>query len=97
MKKSHGSSVQGRQANAKGSATERKKIDFSDIPEMSEAQLAGMRRVGRPSLGELPRNAVSIRLDQSVLAGVKRRAAAQQQPYQSLINEILEKAMRRAG
>lgn len=64
---------------------------------MSEKQLAGMRRVGRPSLGELPRKAVSIRLDQGVLAWVKSRAAARQQPYQSLINEILEKAMRRAG
>jgi predicted DNA binding CopG/RHH family protein len=64
---------------------------------MSEAQLAGMRRLGRPSLGELPRKAVSIRLDQHVLEWVKRRAATRQQPYQTLINEILEKAMRRAG
>jgi hypothetical protein len=28
------------------------KIDFSEIPETSDAQLAAMRRVGRPSVGE---------------------------------------------
>ena len=56
-----------------------------------------MRRIGRPPIGDLPRKSVSIRLDQGVLEWVKRRAAAQDQPYQSLINDILQKAMRRAG
>lgn len=97
MKKSPASSAPGRRVAAKGNATKRPKIDFSDIPELSDDQLAGMRRVGRPPVGDLPRKAVSIRLDQRVLEWLKRKAAAQDQPYQSLINEILEKAMRRAG
>jgi uncharacterized protein (DUF4415 family) len=55
-----------------------------------------MKPVGRPPLGELPRRAVSIRIDQRVLEWVKRRAAEKDQPYQSLINEILQRAMRRS-
>lgn len=74
-----------------------RKTDFSEIPEMTDAQLASMRRVGRPPIGDQPRKAVSIRLDQGVLEWVKKSAAARHQPYQTLINEILEKAMRRAG
>jgi uncharacterized protein (DUF4415 family) len=56
-----------------------------------------MKRIGRPTLGELPRKAVSIRIDQRVLQWVKRRAAEKDQPYQSLINEILLRAMRRSA
>lgn len=97
MNKPHGSSAPAQRAGKKGSSTQRRKIDFSDIPELTDEQLAGMRRVGRPPLGEQPRKAVSIRLDQQVLDWVKRRAADLDQPYQSLINEILAKAMRRAG
>jgi uncharacterized protein (DUF4415 family) len=56
-----------------------------------------MKRVGRPPLGASPRRAVSIRLDPTVLDWLKTRAAAKGQPYQSLINDILARAMRRAG
>lgn len=28
-----------------------KKVDFSDIPELSDEQLSSMRRVGRPTVG----------------------------------------------
>jgi len=56
-----------------------------------------MKRVGRPPLGDRPRKAVSIRLDQRVLDRLKKKAASLDRPYQSLINEILEKAMRRAN
>jgi uncharacterized protein (DUF4415 family) len=55
-----------------------------------------MRRVGRPPLGDLPRKAVSIRLDQQVLAWLKDTAADRGMPYQTLANDILARAMRRA-
>ena len=83
--------------HGKGSAMKPRKTDYSEIPEMTDAQLASMRRVGRPPIGDQPRKAVSIRLDQRVLEWVKKSAAARRQPYQTLINEILEKAMCRAG
>ncbi|WP_447977986.1 BrnA antitoxin family protein [Candidatus Nitrospira bockiana] len=50
-----------------------------------------MRRVGRPRLGDRPRKLIAIRLDQQVLDWLKATAAKRQQPYQSLINEILMK------
>src|SRR5262245_30950436 len=97
MKKSSASSARGRQTAGKRRTTSIKRIDYSDIPELTEKELSGMKRVGRPTLGSLPRKAVSIRIDQSVLDWVKRTAATKRTPYQSLINEILAKAMRRAG
>jgi uncharacterized protein (DUF4415 family) len=47
----------------------KRRIDFSDIPELSDAQLRRMKRVGRPTIGRAPRKAVSLRVDPDVLAG----------------------------
>ncbi len=44
-----------RVARRKRPIAKRHKIDFSDIPELSDAQLRVMRRVGRPPLGEYAR------------------------------------------
>lgn len=97
MKTSRGSSARVGRTAAKGRATRRQAIDYSDIPPLSDTQLSAMKPVGRPPLGNGPRKAISIRVDQRVLDWVKRRAAEKDQPYQSLINEILERAMRRSG
>ena len=35
----------------------KRKIDFSDIPELSDEQLSNMRRIGRPPLGRAARTA----------------------------------------
>ena len=96
MKKSPGSSARGSRADARGGATGRRKIDFSDIPELTGPQLSRMRRVGRPPLGDVPRRAVSIRLDETLLAWLKESAEKKGQPYQSLIHEILVRAMKRS-
>jgi uncharacterized protein (DUF4415 family) len=69
------------------------KIDFSDIPELSDEQLASMRRVGRPPLGRAARTPISIRVDSEVLSRPKATAAKRGVPYQSLINDILARAM----
>jgi predicted DNA binding CopG/RHH family protein len=97
MKKSSESSARGGLTGKSGPVTRRRKIDYSDIPELSDRQLAQMRRVGRPPLGERPKKPISIRLDERILNWVKRTAAKRDQPYQSLISEILEKEMKRAG
>ena len=75
----------------------KRKIDFSDIPEFSDEQLASMRRVGRPPLGRTARTAISVRVDPEVLSLLKATAARRGMPYQSLINDILARAMRRTG
>lgn len=73
----------------------KRKIDFSDIPELSDTQLRGMRRGGRPSLGRAPRKALSLRVDPDVLEKLKKTATKRGVPYQSLINDILARAVRR--
>ena len=74
----------------------KRRIDFSDIPELSDAQLSRMRRGGRPPIGRTRRLAVSLRLDPDVLAKLKKMATKRGERYQSLINDILARAGRRA-
>lgn len=71
-------------------------IDFSDIPELTDEQLRRMRRVGRPATG-LAKQLIAIRLSPSLLASLRKMAAKQGKPYQTLIHELLEKAASRAA
>ena len=68
-------------------------IDFSDIPELTMDQLKSARRVGRPLLGSGPRKDIHLRLDPDVLERLKKQAKKKGVKYQSLINEILKKAV----
>ena len=95
MRKSIDSSARDRRVARSGRATRRRRIDFSDIPELSDRQLSKMRRVGRPPLGEEARKLIAIRLDPGVLRWLRTVAEKQHVPYQSLINEILAKEMRK--
>jgi uncharacterized protein (DUF4415 family) len=97
MKRSRGLSARGGRAEKKGKDTRPKKIDFSDIPELSDKQLSRMRRVGRPTLGDEPRKLIAIRLDPKVLDWLRRTAEKKGLPYQSLVNEILAEEMRKAN
>jgi uncharacterized protein (DUF4415 family) len=96
MKNRSDSSVQGWRIAKKKRVTKRK-IDYSDIPPLSDGQLASMRRVGRPPLGDEPRQLIAIRLDPKVLRRLKTLAATRQVPYQSLINDMLASEMRKVG
>ena len=71
-------------------------IDFSDIPEATNEQLKRMRRVGRPSTG-MAKQLIAIRLSPRLLATLRKLAAKQRKPYQTLIHELLEKAASRAA
>ena len=70
--------------------------DFFDIPEASLAQLRAMRRVGRPPLGAAARRLIAIRIEPHVLDAVRRKAKRRGLGYQSLINDLLAKHVRRA-
>ncbi|NOT45759.1 MAG: hypothetical protein HOP14_14255 [Acidobacteria bacterium] len=48
-----------------------------------------MRRVGRPPLGEAPRQLIAIRLDAGVLQQFRKEAKRRRVGYQTLINEVL--------
>ncbi len=70
-------------------------IDFSDLPESTEEELTRARRVGRPKSGNA-KQLIAIRISPRLLAQLRRLAAKQEKPYQTLIHELLEKAARKS-
>lgn len=64
-------------------------IDFSEIAEASREQLRGMRRVGRPPLGDGARRLIAIRLDPEVLVRFRKEAKRRNVGFQTLINRVL--------
>jgi uncharacterized protein (DUF4415 family) len=56
-----------------------------------------MRRIGRPPLGDEPRQLIALRLDPKVLRWLKSVAAQRDVPYQSLINDLLASEMKKVS
>jgi uncharacterized protein (DUF4415 family) len=71
-------------------------IDFSDIPASTDEELRRARRVGRPVSG-MAKQLIAIRLAPRLLDRLRKMAAKQRKPYQTLIHELLEKASSRAA
>lgn len=94
MRKRSGSSVRGARVAANARRTARK-TDSSDIPDSSHEQLEAMRRVGRPPLGDEPRQLIAIRVDPGVLDQFRREARRRRVGYQTLINEVLAQHVRK--
>ena len=94
MPKRSGSSARAGRAPASGRRT-RQQIDFSDIPDSSGEQLKAMRRVGRPPLGDEPRQLIAIRVDAGVLEQFRKEARRRRVGYQTLINEVLARHARK--
>jgi predicted DNA binding CopG/RHH family protein len=67
------------------------RVDFSDIPESTDAELRRARRVGRPKTGNA-KQLIAIRIAPRLLTRLRRLAAKQSKPYQTLIHELLERA-----
>ena len=65
-------------------------IDLSDIPEATDEELRRARRVGRPVSGNA-KQLIAIRIAPRLLDQLRRMAARQSKPYQTLIHELLEK------
>ncbi len=95
-KKPSGSSAQGRRAVKSVKHIPDAQIDFSDIPEATDVELKRMRRVGRPASG-MAKQLIAIRLSPTLLNQLRKMAAKQGKPYQSLIHELLEKAAAKAA
>jgi len=72
------------------------KINFSDISDSTDAELRRARRVGRPKSGHA-KQLIAIRISPSLLAQLRRLAAKQSKPYQTLIHELLERAAKKAA
>jgi len=54
-----------------------------------------MRRVGRPPLGDEPRQLIAIRIDPEVLDQFREEASRRRVGYQTLINEVLAQHVRK--
>jgi uncharacterized protein (DUF4415 family) len=98
-RKQSGSSVRGRRA-AKNAAlipgprarhVPDSEIEFSDIPESTDAELKRARRVGRPK-SPYAKQLIAIRIDPRLLARLRRLARRRHKPYQTMIHELLERA-----
>lgn len=70
------------------------RLDLSDIPEATDEQLRRARRVGRPVTGNA-KHLIAIRIAPRLLNQLRRMAAKQSKPYQTLIHELLERAARK--
>ena len=95
-KKNSGSSVRGRRVGGSVKPIPDSQIDFSDIPESTEEELKRARRVGRPASG-VAKQLIAIRLSPRLLAQLRKMAAKQGKPYQTLIHELLERATSKAA
>ena len=95
-KKRSGSSVRGRRVGRRTKPIHDSQIDFSNIPESTEEELRRARRVGRPASG-MAKQLIAMRLSPRLLSQLRKMAAKQGKPYQSLIHELLEKAASRAA
>ena len=96
VKKNLESSVRGKRARVSAKPIPDSQIDFSDIPESTEEELRRARRVGRPVSG-MAKQLIAIRLSPRLLSQLRKMAAKQGKPYQSLIHELLEKAANKAA
>jgi uncharacterized protein (DUF4415 family) len=96
MAKRSASSVRGERAGKNGRRTAAtRRVDFSDIPEISDEQLRVMRRVGRPPLGNRARRLIAIRLDPEVLHELRKEATRRNVGYQTLVNRVLADYVRK--
>src|SRR5712692_2783536 len=89
------SSARGARAAKSGKRTRGESIDFSDVPELSDEQLARAHRVGRPLLGRAARQIMAIRIDPDVLRSLRAEAERLGVGYQTLIHRVLEGHVRR--
>jgi uncharacterized protein (DUF4415 family) len=90
-KKQFASSARPRQRAKNARLMPDSRLDLTDIPEATGGQLRRARRVGRPVTGNA-KQLIAIRIAPRLLARLRRLAAKQSKPYQTLIHELLERA-----
>lgn len=71
-----------------------RKIDYSDIPELTDRQLKTARRVGRPPTGNA-KQLIALRVAPALLAKLKMMAKKRGVPYQTLMHQFLERGVER--
>lgn len=95
-RKSFASSAPGRPRAGSAKLIPDSRLDLSDIPQSTAAELRRARRVGRPATGHA-KQLIAIRIAPKLLRQLRRMAAKQSKPYQTLIHELLEKSARKVA
>ena len=88
------SSAQGVRRGVSDGHMSDKDIDFSDIPESTPEELKRAVRIGRPSTGKA-KHMIAFRIAPDLLSRVKTLAVKRHTPYQTLLHELLEDAVKR--
>src|SRR5258707_8661804 len=88
-KKRFGSSARVVRARKSGKHTSTEAIDFFDIPESTDVELRGARRVRRPRTGK-SKQLIALRISPQLLAQLRRLASRQDMPYQTLLHDLLQ-------
>ena len=88
--------MRGRRATKSVRPTPDDQIDFSEMPEATDEELKRAYRVGRPRTG-YAKHLIAIRIAPALLRRIRRIAAKQDKPYQTLIHEMLERAAKHAA
>ena len=91
MSKRSASSARGKRLAKSAKYMPDSRLYLSDIPELTDEELKRARRVGRPKSG-YAKQLIAIRISPRLLAQLRRLAAKQDKPYQTLIHELLERA-----
>jgi uncharacterized protein (DUF4415 family) len=73
-----------------------RRIDFSDIPESTDAELRRAKRVGRPKTGRA-KQLIAIRLDPGLLSKLRAMARRRGKPDQTFLHELLDRATKRVA
>ena len=95
-KKLFASSVRAKRLAKSAAPIPDSRLDLSDIPESTHEELRRARRVGRPATGNA-KQLIAIRIAPRLLHQLRRIAAKQSKPYQTLIHELLEEAARKVA
>jgi predicted DNA binding CopG/RHH family protein len=95
-RKSFASSAGARRPTKNAEPMPDRMLDLSDIPESTDVELRRARRVGRPASGNA-KQLIAIRIAPQLLRQLRRMAAKQSKPYQTLIHELLEKSARKVA
>lgn len=92
------SSARVKRAKKSAKRTSDKDIDFSDIPELTDSQLKSAFRVGGQALKhKVSKSLIAIRIDSKLLSKIQNLAKKNDCPYQTLINELLNEAVKKAA
>ena len=91
-----GSSAHGKPVAGNGGHIPDRELDFSDIPDSTEAELRRARRLGQ-SRQDQAKRLILLRIDPKLLTIIRKLAARQGQSYQTMIHALLERATRKVA